>query len=96
VYEVPVSGYDRGIALAADRCDQGVGPVQVGAGPTSSAMRPAVPTDRSCSNSVVAEPLDVDVDRQRVEVVAHAGEYDLVNSGLKPGGLFVRHTSHTP
>ena len=28
--EVPVPGDDRGIELAADRCDQGVGPVQVG------------------------------------------------------------------
>jgi hypothetical protein len=95
VYEVPVSGDDRDIELAADRCDQGVGPVQVGSGPISSAMRPAVPTDRSCSNSVVAEPLDVDVDRQRVEVVAPAGEYDSSTRASSPEDLSVRHTSHT-
>lgn len=61
---VPVSGDDRGIELAADRCNQGVGPVQVG-----SDRRDLVRDASRCPDCplmltpVVAEPLDVNADR---------------------------------
>ena len=75
VSEISIPGNDQGIEFATSRCNQRVGPVQVGSGRRDLARDASRRPDRPLiSTPVVAEPLDIDVDRQHVEVVVPAGD----------------------